>query len=269
MKPSRIGLLAKSRGYGSAAAVELDYDSEDEYSYYEEEQLNRVRVQPEPMLGVAASAPGRGVQWVLIGEPGVRRHVYAEGLSKILEVPHISMGSLLRQELNPRSSLYKQISNAVNEGKLVREEVIFALLSKRLEEGYCKGETGFILDGIPRTRIQAEILDQIVDVDLVVNFKCTNNHLGRKDLGSETTACQELLTVGNSGFPATVANSACKEKLRIYAEQGKPLEDYYRKQKKLLDFQVGVAPGETWQGLLAALHLQHMNAAGDLQKLTA
>lgn len=64
-----------------------------------------------------------------------------------------------------------------------------------------------------------EILDQIVDVDLVVNFKCTNNHLGRKDLGSETTACQELLTVGNSGFPATVANSACKEKLRIYAEQ--------------------------------------------------
>lgn len=43
----------------------------------------------------------------------------------------------------------------MNEGKLVPEEIIFALLSKRLEEGYCRGETGFILDGIPRTRIQA------------------------------------------------------------------------------------------------------------------
>lgn len=48
-----------------------------------------------------------------------------------------------------------QIANAVNEGKLVPEEIIFALLSKRLEEGYCRGETGFILDGIPRTRMQA------------------------------------------------------------------------------------------------------------------
>lgn len=43
----------------------------------------------------------------------------------------------------------------MNQGKLVPEDVIFGLLSKRLEEGYCRGETGFILDGIPRTRIQA------------------------------------------------------------------------------------------------------------------
>lgn len=43
----------------------------------------------------------------------------------------------------------------MNEGKLVPDEVIFALLSKRLEEGYYRGESGFILDGIPRTRMQA------------------------------------------------------------------------------------------------------------------
>lgn len=43
----------------------------------------------------------------------------------------------------------------MNQGKLVPEDIIFGLLSKRLEEGYSRGETGFILDGIPRTRIQA------------------------------------------------------------------------------------------------------------------
>lgn len=43
----------------------------------------------------------------------------------------------------------------MNHGKLVPEDVIFGLLSKRLEEGYCRGETGFILDGIPRTKMQA------------------------------------------------------------------------------------------------------------------
>ena len=42
--------------------------------------------------------------------------------------------------------------------------------------------------------------------------------------------------------------------------QNNALEEYYKKQKKLLNFNVGSAPGETWQGLLAALHLQHMNA---------
>lgn len=48
-----------------------------------------------------------------------------------------------------------QIAKAVNQGKLVPEDIIFGLLSKRLEEGYYRGETGFILDGIPRTRNQA------------------------------------------------------------------------------------------------------------------
>lgn len=48
-----------------------------------------------------------------------------------------------------------KIADAVNQGKLVPEEVIFGLLSKRLEEGYCSGESGFILDGIPRSKIQA------------------------------------------------------------------------------------------------------------------
>ncbi|KAH9743582.1 putative adenylate kinase 7 [Citrus sinensis] len=233
--------LARSRAYGSAAAAQLQYDYDDECDLHGQAS--------EPMLRLdsAGLPPRRGVQWVLIGDPGVKKHVYADNLSKLLEVPHISMGSLVRQELSPRSALYKQIANAVNEGKLVPEDVIFALLSKRLEEGYYRGESGFILDGIPRTRIQAEILDQIVDVDLVVNFQSTEDQLVKRNL--ET--------------------SAWKEKFRIYAEQGKSLEDYYSKQRKLLNFQVAAAPGETWQGLLSALHLQHMNAVSSSQKLTA
>lgn len=58
-----------------------------------------------------------------------------------------------------------QIANAVNQGKLVPEDIMFGLLSKRLEDGYCKGETGFILDGIPRTQIQAvksEVLHHMI-----------------------------------------------------------------------------------------------------------
>ncbi|KAJ0054308.1 hypothetical protein Pint_02961 [Pistacia integerrima] len=255
-----------TRAYGSAAAAQLQCD------YYDDEEydLDGENSWTEPRVGTAGSPPGRGVHWVLIGDPGVKKHVYAESLSKLLEVPHISMGSLVRQELSPRSSLYKQIANSVNEGKLVPEDVIFALLSKRLEEGYYRGENGFILDGIPRTRIQAEILDQIVDVDLVVNFKCTEEHLVKKNPDSEALSPrQEFLSMSSSRFSTADAATAWKEKFRVYAEQGKSLEDYYRKQKKLVDFQVSSAPGETWQGLLAALHLQHMNAVSTSPKLTA
>lgn len=60
-----------------------------------------------------------------------------------------------------RSSIYQQIENAVNRVKLVQEDIISELLSKKLEEGYRRGENRFILDGIPRTLIQAEILDEV------------------------------------------------------------------------------------------------------------
>ncbi|XP_042493602.1 probable adenylate kinase 7, mitochondrial [Macadamia integrifolia] len=266
----RIGLLPNHRTFG-AAAVQL----QDDYDYYDEDdyEFSRDRPRLSPVEDSDGSIGSRGVQWVFMGSPGAKKHVYAEKLSKLLRVPHISMGSLVRQELSPRSSLYKQIANAVNEGKLVPEEIIFGLLSKRLQEGYYRGETGFILDGIPRTRIQAEILDQVADIDLVVNFRCSEDCLVKKHLGSGICAqCHESAPVRNLGSTLVKTSSAGVEdaqkgKLQIYEEQSKPLEDYYRKQKKLLDFQVNGGPGETWQGLLAALHLQHMNAIHSSQKI--
>ena len=58
-----------------------------------------------------------------------------------------------------------QIASAINEGKPVLEEIIFRLLSKRLEEGYCNGESGFILEGIPRNRNQAVCLSSFGWID--------------------------------------------------------------------------------------------------------
>ncbi|KAK1257015.1 hypothetical protein QJS04_geneDACA025047 [Acorus gramineus] len=246
------------------AAAAVDY-SDHEWSDEEEET---VPARTGPVPDRAGSREWRGVQWVFMGTPGAQKHVYASRLSKLLEVPYISMGGLVRQELSPTSSLYRQIANAVTEGKLVPEDIIFGLLSKRLDEGYRRGESGFILDGIPRTRMQAEILDQIADIDLVVNFKCnedwfTKNHIGGGicvSCGRSIGACSLRPTCMACTLHTRLQDSINtedfrKEKLRVYAEQSKDLEDYYRKQKKLLDFQVAGGPGETWQALLAALRL--------------
>lgn len=98
-----LGLVSR-QAYGSASASQLQY-----YDYEEEEEWDRR--EPKPMVDAEGWLPPRGVQWVVIGDRGAKKHVYAERLSKLLEVPHISMGTLVRQELNPRSSLYKKVQN--------------------------------------------------------------------------------------------------------------------------------------------------------------
>lgn len=98
----RFGVLPK-RDYGSAALAQVDYD----YYDYEEEEEEVYWRSARPKSEECVS--GRGVHWVIIGEPGAKKHVYAERLSNLLQVPHISMGTLVRQELSPRSSLYKQV----------------------------------------------------------------------------------------------------------------------------------------------------------------
>ncbi|KAJ8752068.1 hypothetical protein K2173_001095 [Erythroxylum novogranatense] len=217
----RLVQLSVFRFYSSIGAVQLQLDP-DEY-----EDINCRDPLGKVVMDTEGDVPVR-VQWSFIGYPHTKKHVFAERLSKFLKVPHISMASLVRQELRPRSSLYKQIANAVNRGELVSEDVIIGLLSKRLEDG-CN-ERGFILDGI------RDILEHLVDIDLVVNFKCTDDYLVKH---------QE--------------EGAWKYKLESYVKQSKPVEDYYRRQNKLLDVQVGCAIGDTWRGLLAALCLKHID----------
>ncbi|PHU09242.1 putative adenylate kinase 7, mitochondrial [Capsicum chinense] len=68
--------------------------------------------------------------------------------------------------------------------------------------------------------------------------------------------------------PSSIMDHVSRKNLQKHAEQVKQLEEYYRKLRKLFDFQVAGVPGETWQGLLGVLHLQHRDAVGSTQ-LTA
>ncbi|PHT38319.1 putative adenylate kinase 7, mitochondrial [Capsicum baccatum] len=65
--------------------------------------------------------------------------------------------------------------------------------------------------------------------------------------------------------PSSIMDHVSRKNLQMHVEQLKPLEEYYRKQRKLLDFQLVGGPGETWQGLLGALHLQHKDVVGSAQ----
>ncbi|ONK79801.1 uncharacterized protein A4U43_C01F10210 [Asparagus officinalis] len=230
----------------------------------------------------AATPRQRNVQWVFLGCPGVGKGTYASRLSSLLGVPHIATGDLVRDELNSSGPLSKQLSELVNQGKLVSDEIIINLLSKRLEDGGAKGESGFILDGFPRTVRQAEILDGVTDIDLVINLKLREDIILEKCLGRRICSqCGGNFNIANinikgeNGKPdismaPLLPPSHCssklitrsddteevvKERLRIYHELSEPVEESYRKQGKLLEFELPGGIPESWPKLLQALNL--------------
>ncbi|KAL3536325.1 hypothetical protein ACH5RR_004786 [Cinchona calisaya] len=241
---------------------------------------------PQNHLPPAVDPKGRNVQWVFLGCPGVGKGTYASRLSTLLSVPHIATGDLVREELNSGSNLGKQLADIVNQGKLVSDEIIISLLSKRLEAGEGKGESGFILDGFPRTVRQAEILDEVTNIDLVVNLKLPERVLIEKCLGRRIcNQCGKNFNVasinvkGENGSPgismapllpppqcvsklitrADDTEDVVKERLRIYNDKSQPVEDFYRGQGKLLEFDLPGGIPVSWPKLLEVLNLDEQD----------
>ncbi|XP_051183469.1 probable adenylate kinase 1, chloroplastic [Lolium perenne] len=228
-------------------------------------------------------AQDRNVQWVFLGCPGVGKGTYASRLSRLLAVPHIATGDLVRDELASTGPLAAQLKEIVNQGKLVSDEIIISLLSKRLKKGEEKGESGFILDGFPRTVNQAEILDGVTDIDMVVNLKLREDIIVQKCLGRRicgqcgknfNLACIDVKA--ENGLPPIYmspllppkncmsklktrdddTDEVVRNRLRIYNEMSQPVEDFYQKQGKVLEFDLPGGIPESWPKLLQVLNLE-------------
>ncbi|KAF8660384.1 hypothetical protein HU200_057966 [Digitaria exilis] len=241
----------------------------------------------------AAALPKKAVG--VPGCPGVGKGTYASRLSQLLDVPHIATGDLVRDALASPGPLSKQgksvtldklvksLAEIVNHGKLVSDEIIINLLSKRLEEGEEKGELGFILDGFPRTIRQAEILEGVTDIDLVINLKLREEALLAKCLGRRMCSqCGGNFNVasidieGENGGPrmymppllpppecesklitrADDTEEVVKERLRVYHDLSEPVEEFYRARGKLLEFNLPGGIPESWPKLLQALNIE-------------
>eukprot|EP00252_Welwitschia_mirabilis_P024940 TRINITY_DN761_c0_g2_i1.p1 TRINITY_DN761_c0_g2~~TRINITY_DN761_c0_g2_i1.p1 ORF type:complete len:285 (+),score=67.06 TRINITY_DN761_c0_g2_i1:182-1036(+) len=225
----------------------------------------------------------RNVQWVFLGCPGVGKGTYAGRLSKLLGIPHIATGDLVREELASSGPSSTELSNIVNQGKLVPDQMIIDLLTRRFEQSAAKGETGFILDGFPRTTRQAEILEQVTEIDLVVNLKLREDVLVQKCLGRRICSqCGNNFNVASINMDAKDGKPAIymapllpplgcesklitraddteeivRERLRIYHEKSQPVEEFYRGRGKLLEFDLPGGIPESWPKLLAVLNIE-------------
>ena len=185
---------------------------------------------------------------ILLGAPGAGKGTQAEMLAAKLEIPTISTGNMLREAMANGSDLGKQVKQAMDEGKLVSDELVLGIVKERTAKPDC--QNGFILDGVPRTLAQAKALDAMgVRLDHVVSLeiddaviegrmtgrrvcpKCgASFHITANPPKNDNTCdlCGAELIIRKDDAPETVRN-----RLAIYHTSTEVLKDYYAAQGKL------------------------------------
>jgi adenylate kinase len=98
---------------------------------------------------------------ILFGSPGVGKGTQAKIISKNLNIPHISTGDILRKAVKDQTELGKRAGELMSQGELVPDDLMIGMIKEVLTSEECKN--GFILDGFPRTKVQAEALDNLFE----------------------------------------------------------------------------------------------------------
>ncbi len=186
---------------------------------------------------------------VLLGAPGAGKGTQAKMLSAELDVPHISTGDILREAVAQGTELGQEARGYMDRGELVPDELVIAIAWERLAQPDCN--TGFVLDGFPRTVEQAEALGEMLD-DLgrepltVVNLTVDEDEIIRRLSGRRLCSgdCGGIYHVDEEGVEAGAAcpaedcegelyqrsddqPEAIRERLDVYREQTRPLIEYY------------------------------------------
>lgn len=160
---------------------------------------------------------------ILLGPPGAGKGTQAERLAAALGVAHISTGAILRQAAAEGTSLGREARRIMQAGELVSDALVLDIVEERVRADDCR--EGFILDGYPRNRAQAEALDglllRIGAAPVVVNIAVPTAEL-------ESRIRLRRLETGREDD----AEAAVRRRLAIYDAESRPLLDHYRDRVK-------------------------------------
>ena len=182
---------------------------------------------------------------ILLGAPGSGKGTMAQKLTTELHIPQISTGDIFRKNLKEETPLGLQIKDIVASGGLVPDEITIQIVRNRLAESDCAN--GYILDGFPRSIVQAEALDAFQNIDCAINLDVDNEvvvkrlsgrrfcpdcngtfHVSTLADAAVCPVCGGKLIVRPDDSEATV-----RERLRVYETNTLPLIEYYQKRGKL------------------------------------
>ncbi len=197
---------------------------------------------------------------ILLGAPGVGKGTQAKLIMNTFNIPQISTGDILRNEVQAQSDLGKKVKKILDSGELVPDDTILEIIKKRLARPDCK--KGFILDGFPRTIPQARGLHSILEIPEREELKVIEIFVPEDEIILRLTSrriCSNCGKVYNVIFNPPPADGHCtkcegkiiqrdddredtiQNRLKVYREQTEPVISYY--QDKNIFYQVnGLQP---------------------------
>lgn len=185
---------------------------------------------------------------IFLGPPGAGKGTQAKLVADKCGIPQISTGDILRQAVKDVTPLGKEAQGYMERGDLVPDQVVIGIIEERLQQP--DSQAGYILDGFPRTEVQANALAETLEqagsaIDHVVNIEVGDDELIRRLAGRRTCKdCQEPYHVTFSPPNVQGVCDKCggeiiqrkddqeetvRTRLKVYREQTAPLIAYYEK----------------------------------------
>ncbi|MDD2615362.1 MAG: adenylate kinase [Methanosarcina sp.] len=209
---------------------------------------------------------------ILFGPPGAGKGTQAKKMVDLYGIPQISTGDILRANVREGTELGLAAKAYMDKGELVPDDVLIGIIKNRLKEPDC--EKGFILDGYPRTRPQADALTILLDeinkpIDVVLNLEVPDDELVERISGrlmcSKCGASYQRtfnppkkedvcdICGGELFQRADDREEAVMNRLDVYKKQTQPLIDYYTKKGILVTLDGTKGINEVFEDIKAAL----------------
>src|SRR5215471_5713486 len=195
---------------------------------------------------------------IMLGAPGAGKGTQAKFIAHNYGIAHISTGDILRDNVSRSTELGRKAEAIMERGELVPDDLVNPMVSERLGRIDC--DRGYVLDGFPRTIVQAEWLDRLlasrafagrVLALIVINFQVSYNQLLQRLTGRRS--CPTCGRIYNVYFQPPRREGACdfddtpliqrkddseeviSERLKSYERHTLPLVDYYRRRGRLFE----------------------------------
>lgn len=201
---------------------------------------------------------------VLLGAPGSGKGTAGKVIAEDLKLAHISTGDLFRENLKNETELGKEAKKYMDKGELVPDEVTIKMLKDRLNSDDV--ENGAVLDGFPRTEVQAKSLDEMLNemgakVDMALNIDVPFDEIVERI--ANRRSCKECGEIYNVVFNPPKVEGICdkcggelyqredqkpevvQNRLKVYSESAQELINHYKNAGVLYDAKAGDSVGKT------------------------
>ena len=205
---------------------------------------------------------------ILLGPPGAGKGTQANNLIRDYGVVQLSTGDMLRAAVKSGTKIGRKAKAVMEAGELVSDEIVAGIVRERIQQTDCA--KGFMLDGFPRTQVQAELLDQMlaelgVGIDRVIEFQVDNETVVQRISGrrihqsSGRTYHVEFNPPKQEGRDDVTGEplvqreddnaDTVRNRLNAYHEQTAPLVSYYSNKGNLVSVDGMQSPEEVYTSL--------------------